>query len=539
MSALSKDLRKPYNFPLNAGMFIRPRILPLSAWTGHVPFGSWLINAIAPKQLVELGTHRGTSYLSFCQAVQEARLDARCYAVDTWEGDEHAGEYGQSVYDVLNEYHQKLYAGFSQLLRMKFDDALSYFAEGTVDMLHIDGLHTYDAVRHDFESWLPKLSDRAVVLFHDTNVKERGFGVWKFWREIANEYPSFEFSHSHGLGVLVVGKNAAPLLTGLLVEKGSTQAEYVNRLFEFQGARLKADFEAENLLKSLRDSHRQVAELHEAVAALNMQVQLRQQDIETRDAMLQEVSSSIGDVVVGVSESCQVLRADLQNVNKGIDNAGRDFATQYGMLTKRVDTVVPATQAALVTVSETLVSRIDALPSQFRDDGLHARLNEIGMSVDEFGRGVSGDMNIALDRALERLQSMFGELTSVAESQGGRLSTLLDARHKTLMAAIAAVSTEVHDALVAGISRNVRQSADQISEHIESAHVRSERALQVLEAQLTTLSQRLDMLSTESQINMKQVIELEQILLQKLSLTPLQRLVSFFRRSQKPLQREV
>jgi glycosyltransferase involved in cell wall biosynthesis len=176
-----------------------------SAWNLHIPFAFWLVQAHAPSIFVELGTSCGTSYFSFCQAVAALRLSTRCFAVDTWQGDEHTGFYDESVFARVNACNELKYIGFSRLVRSSFDNALRYFLDGSIDLLHIDGLHTYEACRHDFESWLPKLSRRAIVLFHDTNVRERGFGVYQLWAELAERYPHFEFLHEHGLGVLGVG----------------------------------------------------------------------------------------------------------------------------------------------------------------------------------------------------------------------------------------------------------------------------------------------------------------------------------------------
>ena len=52
---------------------------------------------------------------------------------------------------------------------------------------------------------MPKLSGASVVVFHDTNVRERGFGVYRLWDEVREKYPSFELLHCHGLGLLATG----------------------------------------------------------------------------------------------------------------------------------------------------------------------------------------------------------------------------------------------------------------------------------------------------------------------------------------------
>ncbi len=204
----------PINHPIC--FEIPDRLTLASAWVEHIPFGMYITDILRPNLLVELGTHRGHSYCAFCQAVVSLNLSTKCFAVDTWLGDEHAGFYGDEVFLELRDYHDPLYGHFSQLLRSTFDDAAQNFSDSSIDLLHIDGLHTYTAVKHDFETWLPKVSSKGVVLFHDTNVREGDFGVWKFWEEVKSQFPSFEFFHGHGLGLLAVGEQINPDLVNFL-----------------------------------------------------------------------------------------------------------------------------------------------------------------------------------------------------------------------------------------------------------------------------------------------------------------------------------
>lgn len=179
-------------------------VLP-DSWVGHIPFAFWLVAAARPRRYVELGVHTGNSYCAVAQAVASLETGTECFGVDHWFGDPQAGLYGEDVYADLKAWHDPRYHHFSRLLRMSFEDARVHVEDGSVDILHIDGLHTFDAVRTDFETWQSKLSERSIVLFHDTNVLADDFGVWKYWQEISQRFPTVEFLHSNGLGVAYTG----------------------------------------------------------------------------------------------------------------------------------------------------------------------------------------------------------------------------------------------------------------------------------------------------------------------------------------------
>jgi hypothetical protein len=211
------------------------RLTDVTSWHAHTPFAFWCVEALRPRLIVELGTHRGDSYSAFCQAVERLRLPTRCYAVDTWRGDPQAGGYGEEVFEEFRAYHDPRYGRFSRLVRTTFDEAAGHFEDRSVDLLHVDGYHGYEAVRNDLETWIPKLSPSAVVLFHDVNVREGDFGVWRLWEEVSAEHPSFAFDHGHGLGVLLWGPEP-PEAARQLASSGPEEVVAIRELFSRLGA---------------------------------------------------------------------------------------------------------------------------------------------------------------------------------------------------------------------------------------------------------------------------------------------------------------
>ncbi|AYY96514.1 glycosyltransferase [Burkholderia multivorans] len=274
--------------------FWMPQHIVESAWLEHAPFAFWLMDVLRPRTFVELGTHAGFSFLAFCQAVRQLDLSTSCYAIDTWLGDEHAGFYDTRVFDALSTVQTREFGDFSRLIRARFDEALSAFGDGTIDLLHVDGRHRYEDVVEDYSSWVPKLSECAVVLFHDTNVRERDFGVWRFWEELRTRFPSFEFIHGHGLGVLchgpVIPDGIRPLLEASEADRAS-----IRRIYGRLGAAVSLRYQLDVIGGQLGAAHSRIEERDTTVAQLQAQLQEQTHMLEQRSDEVEKLSAQLGE----------------------------------------------------------------------------------------------------------------------------------------------------------------------------------------------------------------------------------------------------
>jgi O-antigen biosynthesis protein len=175
---------------------------PSSEWLEHASFAFWLIDALRPRVIVDLGSD-GYSHAAFCQAVQGLNLNSRCYGIQ--QDNSHVTADGEASFQALSDHIEALYKSFSSLIQTDFEQARARFEDGSIDLLHIDGFNSYKAALAEYTAWQPLLSQSSVVLLHDTNIPDRGIGMARLWQDLAHDHKHFEFLHGRGLGVLGVG----------------------------------------------------------------------------------------------------------------------------------------------------------------------------------------------------------------------------------------------------------------------------------------------------------------------------------------------
>ncbi|GAA1749369.1 class I SAM-dependent methyltransferase [Agromyces humatus] len=339
---------------LDPAAYWQPPVLVLSAWLEHAPFAYSLVAMHRPNSIVELGTHSGYSFFVFCEAVKRLGLESQVTATDTWQGDEHAGFYDDDVYESVRRVADADYSGIARLNRGYFDDFVESTPDGSIDLLHIDGRHRYEDVRHDFETWLPKLSDRAVVLFHDTFERKKDFGVYRYWAEIADRWPSFEFEHGHGLGVLAVGENVSAEVLRFLAD-ANADPDGTRRQFHGLGRRIRAAWDA---TLALEDATRHAADAQSRADAL--------------DGRLREADLLVAELRGGL----EAASADARTAASEADVAHRLIA-EVGERSAETERRLRETErrltAADLRIDELTTSRSWRMTAPFRGAGTLAR----------------------------------------------------------------------------------------------------------------------------------------------------------------------
>ena len=119
--------------------------------------GSLCKNSVA----LEIGSYIGASSLMIAKGLKKG---SKLICVDTWQNDAMT-EGNWDSYKVFHD-NTKAVSGKIRTLRMT-SQAAGDICHEPLDFLFIDGDHSYEGVKMDFDIWFPKLKSGGVIAMHD------------------------------------------------------------------------------------------------------------------------------------------------------------------------------------------------------------------------------------------------------------------------------------------------------------------------------------------------------------------------------------
>lgn len=199
----SRSAKEVVDFAFNAagGLIapgqVRSEIIQLAA----------LIQQRKPRIVVEIGTANGGTLVVWC-----AMADPKATIVSLdLPGGIHGGGYPywkSYVYRHFLQPEQTLHLLRADSHQPESRERLKRALPASdIDFLFIDGDHTYNGVKTDFEMYSPLVRPRGLVALHDICVHppELDCHVDKFWAEIRSRYNSWEYIENPNQGGLGIG----------------------------------------------------------------------------------------------------------------------------------------------------------------------------------------------------------------------------------------------------------------------------------------------------------------------------------------------
>jgi len=121
--------------------------------------------------MIEVGCYEGESTEFWAKSFKKV------YAIDAWkpgydDNDRASTNVGPRVENIFDN----MSAGYSNITKIKDFSYNVYdqFEDASIDLLYIDGEHTYNGVQRDINLFLPKIKETGWIAGHDYKKKWQG-----------------------------------------------------------------------------------------------------------------------------------------------------------------------------------------------------------------------------------------------------------------------------------------------------------------------------------------------------------------------------
>jgi len=168
-----------------------------------------LVDRIKPGAILEIGTANGGTLFLFSHV---ASKDATIISIDLPGGKFGGGyrKWREFLYKSFILRGQKIHLLRADSHKTETLEQVAAILDGReIDLLFIDGDHTYEGVKKDFEMYSPLMREGGIITFHDIvpGPSENVGGVPEFWRRVKDNYESEEIVNDwsqRGCGVGII-----------------------------------------------------------------------------------------------------------------------------------------------------------------------------------------------------------------------------------------------------------------------------------------------------------------------------------------------
>lgn len=140
-----------------------------------------ILHACDHPFVVEIGVNLGTFGIGLVSALATATI----VAVDPYDCSRDCYPYTDVAYDIVHNLSSPFRDRY-HLIRQTSANVSKWVANGTFDLVFIDGDHTYEGCHLDVQHWVPKLKAGGKVMFHDYSLLYPGVTqccheAWQQW----------------------------------------------------------------------------------------------------------------------------------------------------------------------------------------------------------------------------------------------------------------------------------------------------------------------------------------------------------------------
>jgi hypothetical protein len=123
---------------------------------------------------VEMGVWKGKSVAYLGVEIINSKKNIKCYAIDTFTGSQEAIQQSHpDIKDLYNIFLNNIEPIKDVVVSVKKAsiDAVKDFKDKSIDIIFIDGDHSYEEVNRDIHIWFPKVKDGGIIAGHDYSLE--------------------------------------------------------------------------------------------------------------------------------------------------------------------------------------------------------------------------------------------------------------------------------------------------------------------------------------------------------------------------------